>query len=66
MELLEKLQTAYDKTSEKADDLLASLQAEENRAERERQKRKEKKFRAKLQKIAERDNCSVEETALKI
>lgn len=65
VELLEKLQIAYDKTSEKADDLLASLEAEEVKAERERQKRKEKKFRAKLQKKSERDNCSVEEIALK-
>jgi hypothetical protein len=41
--------------------LLASLDAEEEKAERERQKRKEKKYRAKLGKIAERENLTIQE-----
>ena len=61
IKLLEKLQTTYDRTRTVTDNLLSTLQAEETKAEKEKQKRKDKKYRAKLLKIAEREGLSVEE-----
>jgi hypothetical protein len=61
IKLLEKLQTTYDRTRTVTDNLLSTLQAEETKAEKEKQKRKDKKYRAKLFKIAEREGLSVEE-----
>ena len=59
--LLEDLQISYDKTRQKAGDLLTQLELEEAKNERERQKKKEKKYRAKLAKIAEKENITIEE-----
>ena len=64
--LLEDLQISYDKTRQKAGDLLASLEQEEERTERERQRKKEKKYRAKLAKIAEKENITIEEVEERI
>jgi hypothetical protein len=64
--LLEDLQVSYDKTRQKAGDLLASLEAEEEKNERERLKKKDKKYRAKLLKIAEKDDITLEEVEKRI
>lgn len=48
VDLLERLQVVYDKTSKNTSDLMDSLQAEEQKAEREKQKRKDKKYRQKI------------------
>lgn len=59
IKLLEDLQVSYDKTRQKAGDFLAQLEAEEEKNERERLKKKDKKYRAKLLKIAERDSLTL-------
>lgn len=48
VELLERLQAVYDKTKKNTSDLMNSLIAEEEKAEREKQRRKEKKYRQKI------------------
>lgn len=48
VELLERLQAVYDKTKKNTNDLMNSLIAEEEKAEREKQRRKEKKYRQKI------------------
>ena len=62
IDMLEKLQVIYDKSQSKTEDLFASLAAEEEQAARQREKRNQKKYQQKLKKLAERDNCSKEET----
>jgi hypothetical protein len=66
VELLEKLQIVYDHTKGKTADFLKDLNAEEAKLERERLRKKEKKYRSKLAKIAEKDNCTVDEVAEKL
>lgn len=65
-ELLEKLQVVYDHTKGKTADFLNDLEAEEAKLEREKLRKKEKKYRSKLARIAEKDNCSVDEVAEKL
>lgn len=62
VKMLESFAAQYDKSSASTNDLLASLEAEEEKKAREAQKRKEKKYQQKLRKLAERDNLTVEET----
>jgi hypothetical protein len=45
---------------------LAQLEAEEEKNERERLKKKDKKYRAKLLKIAERDSLTLQEVEERI
>lgn len=66
IKLLEDLQVSYDKTRQKAGDFLAQLEAEEEKNERERLKKKDKKYRAKLLKIAERDGLTLQEVEERI
>ena len=64
--LLSQLQANYDKSNQKADDLLSLIDQEQARAEREKQKRKEKKQQQKVKKIAAENGCSLEEAQRKI
>lgn len=61
VELLEQLQVRYDNTHQKAGDLLALLEEEELKESIEKIKRKEKKWRSKIAKIAEKNGLTFEE-----
>lgn len=61
VQMLESLQAQYDRSHNKADDLLAQLEAEEEREAREKAKRKEKKYRSKVAKIAAKEGISVDQ-----
>jgi len=58
--LLKSLESQYDHTGQKAGDLLAQLEAEEEREQRDKARRKEKKYRSKITKIAQKGGFSVE------
>jgi hypothetical protein len=58
--LLEGLQVQYDRSNQKAGDLLDFLEAEEEREKREKAKRKEKKYLNKVSKIAKKEGISTD------
>ena len=51
----------YDDSAQKTDELMAELLGEDEKNEKARQKKKEKKHRSKLQKLADKNNCSIED-----
>ena len=55
------MQSRYDNTFQKAGDLLAMLEEEEEKEAIEKIKRKEKKWRSKIAKIAEKNGLTFEE-----
>ena len=58
---IEEVQSLYDESAKKTDELLDELVAEEDKKERATQKRKEKKHRSKLLKLAEKHGCTVDQ-----
>ena len=61
IQIFEECQDLYDDSAQKTDELMAELLGEDEKNEKARQKKKEKKHRSKLQKLADKNNCSIEE-----
>ena len=61
LEVIKEVQAAFDKTGKVTDDFMAQLEAEEDKNEKAKQKKKDKKHRSKLLKLAEKRGCTVEE-----
>ena len=61
LNIIKEVQKIFDNTAQEADDLVAQLEAEQNKEERAKQKKKDKKHRSKLLKLAEKKGCTVEE-----
>ena len=59
--MINEAQEMFDDTGKKTDAFLAELMGEEDKEKKAAQKKKEKKHRAKLQKPAEKEGCTVGE-----
>ena len=59
--IINQCQDCLDDSAKKTDELMAELVNEDEKNERIRQRKKEKKQRSKLQKLADAENCSIEE-----
>lgn len=58
--LCNEVMSVVDKSGKVTEQLLDDLLAEEEREEKAKAKRKEKKQRSKMQKLAEKNNCTVD------
>ena len=58
---MKQFEADYDKSRTFADELLGELMMEEEHTEKEKDKRKQKKWRNKINKIAKAEGISVEE-----
>ena len=61
LDIIKELQKLFDKTGQATDDFMAQLEAEEDKKAHLQQKKKDKKHRSKLLKLAEKRGCTVEE-----
>lgn len=59
--LVEESQRLLDDSAKKTDELMAELIGEENKTEKARAKKKEKKHRSKLQKLADKHGCTIDQ-----
>ena len=61
LEIIKEVEQLYDESAKRTDELMDELMAEEERQLKISQKKKEKKQRSKLQKLAEKNGCTVEQ-----
>ena len=61
LDVIKEVQKLFDNTDQVTNDFMAQLEAEEDKNEKAKQKKKDKKHRSKLLKLAEKRGCTVEE-----
>ena len=60
-EILQGCQAEFDDSEQKTDELMAELLGQDEKNEKARQKKKDKKHRSKLQKLADKNKCTIDE-----